>query len=441
MQTSSAGKQMTQREIHLNLFMRLQGNHLSGWRHPKNRINEIVDIDYYIEIARKVEAAKFDSLFIADGLSVINHPWKGLSWLFEPLTLLSALAVSTKHIGLIATASTTYSDPFSVARAFASLDHISKGRAAWNIVTTFHPESAANFGDRPIPEHATRYDRAAEFVDVVRKLWDSWEADALVRNKAQGTLVDYDKVHAIDHKGPYFDVRGPLTSPRPPQGHPLLVQAGASASGQKFAGAYADAIYAPGDDFDQTLAFTKQIREATERSGRPRNAISVLAALCPVLADTEQAAKNIAQELHELSTVDHVYGSMRSWFGLELSEVGPDEAIPHELLPEPDQVQGLRSRYEQILRLIKDKNYTLRDIAKHLEGSNDGGYFVGTPEQLADRLGHWWETGAVDGFNLSLPYYDEPLDIFINEVLPILQKRGQFRTDYAAGTLRDRFRG
>lgn len=432
---------MSKREIHLNLFMRLQGNHLSGWRHPSNRTSEVLDIDYYIEIARKVESAKLDSLFIADGLSIINHPWKGLSWLFEPLTLLSALAVSTSKIGLIATASTTYADPFSIARAFASLDHISKGRAAWNIVTTFHPESAANFGDRPLLEHATRYDRAAEFVDVVRKLWDSWDADALVADKSAGTLVDYEKVHAISHKGNYFDVRGPLTSPRPPQGHPLLVQAGASVSGQKFAGAYADAIYAPGDDLEQTRAFTTQIRESTERAGRARNTVAVLAALCPVLAETEHKAKAIAQELHELSSVDHVYGSMKSWFGLELSGIGPDERIPDELLPDPNEVQGLRSRYEQILRLIKEHKYTLRDIAKHLEGSNDGGYFVGTPEQLADRMSHWWATGAVDGFNLSLPYYDEPLSIFIDEVLPILRKRGQFRTEYAPGTLRDRFKG
>lgn len=426
-------------QIHVNLFLRVQGNHLAGWRHPDSRIGEVLDLNYYVETARKVEAAKFDSIFIADGLSLIRHPWKGLSWLFEPLTLLSALAAVTDRIGLIGTASTTYSDPFTIARAFASLDHLSKGRAGWNIVTTFHTDSAANFGDRPLPEHATRYERASEFVDVVRSLWDSWEPDALVADKAAGVLVDYAKVHPINHEGRYFRVRGPLTSPRPPQGHPALVQAGASDSGRKFAGTYADAIYAPGDNLEHTLAFSRQIRDASVAAGRPRDAVCILGALCPVLAETPERAARIAEELHQLSAVDHAYISMKEWFGVDLYSVGPDEKIPHSLLPDPSEVQGLRSRYEMILRLIKEEGYTIRDIGRRFEGSSDGGFFVGTPEQLADRMSEWWKAGAVDGFNLSLPYYDEPLDLFISEVLPILRRRGQFREDYAETTLRERF--
>lgn len=430
---------MLNRHIHLNLFLRLQGNHIAGWRHPDNQIERVLDPAYYIEIARAAEAAKYDSIFIADGLALIDQPWKALSWLFEPMTLLGALSSVTQRIGLIGTVSTTYSDPFTVARAFASLDHLSRGRSGWNIVTTNSAHADANFGGNGYLDHSTRYDRAAEFVDVVRGLWDSWETDALVSDRASGILADYSKIHTLDHAGKYFKVKGPLTSPRPPQGYPVLVQAGASASGQAFAGKYADAIYAPGETLEATLAFATNIRNQARKFGREPAGIKILSALCPVLAETEQKARETAAYLSELGGVDHVYTTFKTWFGVDLSSVGPDDQIASDLLPQPETVEGFRSRYEELYGLITKESYTIRKLGGRLEGSNDGGFFVGTPEQLADRMEQWWRAGAADGFNLSIPFYDEPFQIFNSEVLPILRRRGLFREDYEEATLKERY--
>ncbi|MEU9823114.1 NtaA/DmoA family FMN-dependent monooxygenase [Pseudonocardia alni] len=426
------------RQIHLNLFLRPQGDSSGAWRHPSSRIDRLLDPAYPIELARRAEEACFDALFLADGLALGQDSENArLLWVHEPLTLLSAIAARTSHIGLVTTLSTTYTEPFNAARLLAGLDRVSGGRAGWNIVTGAHKEAAANFGAAPFPEHDARYERAAEFVDVVQKLWDGWPADAFVPDPVSGTLVDVDRIRPADHVGPHFSVRGPAVGPGPAGGRPLLLQAGTSPRGIDFGGRYADAVFTGMTGVDEAAGQAARIRDAAVRNGRTRDAVTVLPVLSPYLGRTRAEARENQDGVDALRDPATVYRFMWEFFGVDVSGIGIDEVVEQSRLPEPSQVAGLRSRYAGIRDLVGRRPTTLRRIGSWLDGTDHT--VVGTPDDVVELMVRYVEAGAADGFTVIPPYYEEQFDLFVAEVIPRLQDRGLFRRCYTETDLRTRF--
>jgi FMN-dependent oxidoreductase (nitrilotriacetate monooxygenase family) len=426
-------------QLILNAFVSLPGHHTAAWRHSTSSCRQSRDLGVFAGIAHSAERGRLHSLFVADSVGG-GQEVGGWNAGVEPITLLSALAGITRHIGLIGTASTTFSEPYNLARTFASLDHLSRGRAGWNIVTTSNTAAPENFGGNAL-DHAQRYVRAAEFVEVVTALWDSMEDDAEVFDQASGRRYDLSKVHTIDHVGPAFRVRGPLNAARSPQGWPILVQAGSSADGMDFAARFAEAIFTAQLTLEDAQSFYADIKSRVAAVGRDPAGVKVLPGLCAYLGSTEEEAARARSELDDLAVppTGPIGEALLQFGGLDLTGFAPDEPIPFHLLPEESQVQGPRSRFALILEIARRENLTVRDLLRRLAGARGHFTFVGTPDQLADLIEAWFTQRAADGFNLMPPIYAGQFDMFVDEVVPILQRRGVFHTDYEGATLRDNY--
>lgn len=424
------------KKIKLGLSMRYVGYHDAAWRHPEVPAGGASDFEYFLESARMVEQAKFDMLFFADGLGVRESDLPPGSLCrsnrnveLEPLTLLSALAALTRHIGLIATASTTYNEPFHVARKFASLDHISKGRAGWNIVTSWSEHEAWNFNREAHLEYNTRYERAHEFVDVVTGLWESWEPDAFVHDKESGVFFDQSKLHVLDHKGKHFSVRGPLNVARTPQGRPLLVQAGAGEQGREIAAKYADVVYATPDNLPAAVSYYASLKGRLAKYGRSENELVVMPALVPIVGRTVREAEDKLEQLQAL--VDPLVGLAQLYTQLgDLTSYPLDGPVPEPVNPRaPSIARGLweRSRRE---------NLTIRQLYLS-DAWGLGLRVVGTAEQVVDAMEMWVDQGAADGFNVTPTHKPGGVRDFVEMVIPELRRRGRFREEYEGRTLRE----
>ncbi|MFD4459242.1 LLM class flavin-dependent oxidoreductase [Nocardia sp. NPDC058480] len=428
---------MSGKTFHLNAFLMGVGHHEAAWRHPRTDELRVLDVRHFQELARIAERGKLDSVFFADTLAVGPRIERNTLTVFEPITLLSAIAAVTERIGLIATASTSYNEPFNLARKFASLDHISAGRAGWNIVTSGNVDEAYNFGLDAIPEHARRYERAEEFVDVALALWDSWEAEAIVLDTETGVFADPSRVHTLDYAGERFRVRGPLNSPRGPQGRPLLVQAGSSESGKEFAAHRAEAVFTAQRTLEEGVRFYRDLKSRLAKYGRAQDDLKVLPGLVPFIADTVEEARALEQEFTDLISPDYALRQLSSILGVDLTAHALDAPLPP--LPAESEIEGGKSRFTLVKELAETEDLTVRQLIGKLGGGRGHRTFAGTPEQVADELQSWFDAGAADGFNIMAPYLPGGLADFVDRVVPILQERGLFRTDYESTTLRGHY--
>jgi FMN-dependent oxidoreductase (nitrilotriacetate monooxygenase family) len=415
------------------------GHHEASWRLPESDPHAHVDLKHYVRLARTAERGAFDSLFLADGPQLWGSLAQRPAGALEPLPLLTALATATEHIGLIATASTSYNSPYNLARRFASLDIVSGGRAGWNIVTTAGAEAARNFGLDAEPAHAERYARAAEFLDVALKLWDSWEDDAVVADKAAGVWGDDSRIHPPRHRGRYFSVAGALNVPRTPQGYPLLVQAGSSEDGKAFAARYAEAVFTAQQTLAGAQAFYADLKARTARAGRNPEHIKVLPGIVPVLGSTEAEARAAQQRLEDHIVYDHAVARLESLLQLPCGSLELDARLPDNLPPE-SAVEGAKSRYTLVVELARREKLTVRQLIGRLGGGRGHLTFAGTPEQVADQIETWFGQGAADGFNVMPAVLPSGLDAFVDHVVPLLRARGLFRDAYGPRrTLRERY--
>ncbi|KKY39637.1 putative nitrilotriacetate monooxygenase component [Diaporthe ampelina] len=425
------------KKLHLTAFMRPVSLHTGAWRYPGSFPDANFNLGHLKSFITKLEAAKFDAFFMADHLAVLNMPVEALKrshtvTSFEPFTLLSALSVVTEKIGLAATASTTYDEPYHIARRFASLDHLSNGRAAWNIVTTGNPESSKNFGQDEHMQHTDRYKRAREFYDVVTGLWDSFADDAFVRDAESGVYVDPDKIHTLNHKGDELSVRGPLNIARPVQGWPVIVQAGQSDPGRQLAGETAEVVFCSPRDLESGKALYADIKDRAAAAGRDREHVKILPAAMIIVGDTVEEAKAKRLKLDSLVHYDSAIASLSVMLGTDASGFDPDGPLPEDL-PETNASKTAR---EGAVKLAKGEGLTVRQLAQRF-GGYAGLAFVGTPQSIADGMSQWLAEEAADGFTVTFPFLPQGLDDVVERLVPELQRRGIFRQDYEGTTLRE----
>ncbi len=424
--------------LHLNAFLMSVGHHEASWRLPDSDPYAGWSVRHYQNLARIAERGKLDSLFLADSPVQQGDPGRRPTGKLEPTVLLTALAGVTEHIGLIATASTSYNEPYNLARRFASLDHISSGRAGWNIVTTAGADAARNFGLDDVPLHRQRYERAAEFVEVATKLWDSWADDAVVADKRAGIHADAAKVRRVNHRGRFFRVDGPLNLPRSPQGYPLLVQAGSSEDGKQFAARFAEAVFTAQQTLPEAQAFYRDLKQRTAALGRDPDGIKILPGIVPVIGDTEEQARELDAELERLISPEYAKRQLAARFKLHPDALELDRPLPADL-PGEDEIEGAKSRYTLIVDLARRENLTVRQLIARLGGGRGHRTFTGTPVQVADAIEEWFDNGAADGFNIMPAVLPSGLEAFVDKVVPILQERGRFRTEYEGATLREHY--
>ncbi|WP_293868741.1 LLM class flavin-dependent oxidoreductase [uncultured Alsobacter sp.] len=427
---------MSKRQLKLGAFMRPISIHTGAWRFPGALPDANFNFPAIRHYARRLEAAKFDAFFMADHLAVLNMPVEALRrshtvTSFEPFTLLSALAASTERIGLVATASTTFDAAYHIARRFASLDHISGGRAGWNIVTTSNPDAALNFGLDEHMEHGERYERAREFYDVVTGLWDSFADDAFIRDAASGIYFDPSRMHVLAHQGEHLKVRGPLNIARPPQGWPVIVQAGASEPGKQLAAETAEVVFAAGGSLADAKRFYADVKGRMPAAGRDPDSLKILPGAFVVVGDTVEEARAIRATLDGLVHLDSAIASLSIALGHDVSGFDLDAPLP--AIPETNQSKSSR---ERVLALAEREGLTVRQLAQRL-GGYAGLAFVGTPATIADEMERWLEERGCDGFNVMFPFLPAGLDAFVDTVVPELQRRGLFRREYEGTTLRD----
>jgi FMN-dependent oxidoreductase (nitrilotriacetate monooxygenase family) len=428
------------RQLHLNLFFHSRGHHEASWRHPDSSPLPLTDIRYYQDLARTAEAAKFDSIFLADQLALGEDAAQAARTWLEPLTVLAALAVSTSRIGLIATASTTYTEPFNLARQFASIDHISHGRAGWNIVTSWLATAARNFGDAGQVSHEDRYARAEEFMTVVAGLWDSWAEDAVLDDRASGRYARADRIRPIAHRGEFYRVAGPLNMPRCPQGRPVLVQAGSSDTGRRFAARHAEAVFTAHMEKRTAQAFYADLKALAQSVGRRPDQVLILPGLSPMIGSTEAEARRMARDLNELADPEVGRKRLSGRFGgHDFSHLPLDRPLAPEDFPDPGSVEAARSRTEVIINIVRRDQPTLRQLLAYMAGARGHFTMAGTPEQVADLMEDWFTGGAADGFNVMPPLLPNMLEVFSDTVIPLLQRRGLFRTEYSGTTLREHY--
>jgi FMN-dependent oxidoreductase (nitrilotriacetate monooxygenase family) len=424
------------RQLHLGAFMRPTTIHTGAWRYPGAFPDANFNLAHIKRFAQTLERARFDAFFMADHLAVLNMPLDALKHShtvtsFEPFTLLSALAMVTEHIGLVATGSTTFDLPYHVARRFASLDHLSGGRAGWNIVTTSNPDAALNFGMTDHMEHGERYRRAREFYDVVTGLWDSWADDAFLRDVEHGIFFDPDKLHTLNHKGKYLSVRGPLNIARPIQGWPVIVQAGASDSGRQLAAETAEAVFTPPATIAAGREFYADVKSRMQKAGRAREHMKIMPACFVIVGDTVEEARAKRAKLDSFVYYESGIASLSIALGLDASRFDPDKP-----LPEVPETNDSKSGRERAVQLGKRENLTVRQLAQRL-GGYSGLAMVGTVKTIADEMEEWLMTEASDGFTIMFPYLPEGLEDFCDKVVPELQRRGIFRREYEGKTLRE----
>jgi FMN-dependent oxidoreductase (nitrilotriacetate monooxygenase family) len=428
------------RQLHLNLFIHGRGHHEASWRHSASSPLPLTDIRYYQDLAQRAERALFDSVFLADQLALGGDVAQAPRTWLEPITVLAALAVTTNRVGLIATASTTYTEPFNLARQFASIDHISNGRAAWNIVTSWLATAADNYGGTGQVGHADRYARGEEFMAVVNELWDSWAADAVIDDRASGLYAKLDRIRPINHRGAFHGVAGPLNMPRCPQGRPVLVQAGSSDTGRRFAARYADAVFTAHMAKATAQEFYADLKRLAVAEGRDPAHVLILPGLSPIIGSTEAEARRLEREVNDLA--DPLVGRKRlsgRFGGHDFSHLPLDRPLTPEDFPDPRSVEAARSRTEVILNLVRRDKPTLRQLLGYLAGARGHYVLAGTPEQVADLVEDWFADGAADGFNIMPSLLPAQLDVFSAEVIPLLQRRGVFRTEYTGTTLREHY--
>ncbi|WIX83248.1 LLM class flavin-dependent oxidoreductase [Amycolatopsis carbonis] len=426
---------MSARPLHFNAFIWPNGYHESAWRVVDDDVRGVLGLPYYADIARTAERGLLDTIFLADNIAIPEYRVAHLPQTqFDPISVLSALAAVTSHIGLIGTGSTTYNKPWELARRFATLDHLSGGRAGWNIVTTVTSLAAANFGEAAHPDHADRYARAHEFVDVVTRAWDSWEDGALVGDRPDGVWADRAKLHAPRFHGEFYDVEGILPFPRSPQGWPVLVQAGQSSAGIGLAARFAELVFSGPPSLEAAVKFRTDLHARAAEAGRAPEQVLVLPALMITLGDTEAAAQEKAQRLEDLSSEEFRWQNVLYTAGLDPDAFDPDAPLPAELLDAP----AASSRAAQLVEAARaEPTATLRELTSAMKSGAGQYHFVGTPEQLADHILTWQDAGAVDGFTImgsTLPY---ELSTFVDHVVPLLQAKGRFRTEYTGSTLRE----
>jgi len=429
--------------IHLNLFIQSRGHHETAWDHPGADPRSLMDISYYADLAKQAEAARFDSIFFADVLMMTNDAMESGRFWPDPVIMLAALAMETEKIGLIATGSCTYSEPYNLARQFASIDHISGGRAAWNIVTTWVEAVAANYG-REHTAHGDRYEMGEEFVASVKDLWDSWADDALVDDRSgNGVCGNLDRITPIDFQGEYYQVKGPLNVPRSLQGRPVLVQAGASDRGRDFAALHAEAIFTAHLEKETAQEFYKDIKTRAKEFGRNPDQIVVLPGLNPVLGGTEAEAKQNLLDLNARMDPEVGRRTLSQRFaGHDFDHIDLDQPLKVSDFPDPESLETMKSRAALIVRIVGNEGLTLRELLARFAGGRGHYTTAGTPEQIADLIADWCDPDApggpaADGFNFMPPVIPALMDPFIDEVIPLLQKRGLFRTEYEGTTLRE----
>lgn len=424
------------RQLHLGAFMRPTTIHTAGWRYPGAWPDTNFNLPRLKYLAQRLEQGRFDAFFMADHLAVLNMPIDALKrshtpTSFEPLTLLSALAGVTEHLGLIATASTTFEAPYHLARKFASLDHISGGRAGWNLVTTSNPDAALNFGLEEHVDHAERYRRGREFYDVVTGLWDSWADDAFIRDAESGLFFDPARLHVLNHKGPHFSVRGPLNIARPVQGWPVIVQAGSSEDGRQIAAETAEVIFGAQNTLASGQAFYADVKGRMEKVGRNPDHLKILPGAFVVVGDTREEAQEKRALLDSLVHDESAIAALSIALGHDASGFDLDGPLPE--IPESN---ASKSGRERAIELARRDNLTVRQLAQKL-GGYGGLQFVGTAADIADRMEEWLTTRASDGFNIMFPFLPAGLEDFVDKVVPELQRRGIFRREYAGTTLRE----
>jgi FMN-dependent oxidoreductase (nitrilotriacetate monooxygenase family) len=419
-------------QMHLNVFLMDSGHHEAAWRLPEANPYVGFDVAALQETARLAERGKLDSLFIAD----IPALWMGFAQrpqaALDPLLLLTMMAGVTSRIGLIATLSTTYNEPYNVARRMASLDHLSGGRAGWNIVTTPGREVARNFNLEDQPDHAGRYVRAAEFVEVVLKLWDSWEDDAVLADKERGVWGDERKLHPAQHRGEHYSVQGALNVPRPPQGYPLLVQAGSSSDGKAFAARFAEAVFTSQPTLEEAQRFYRDVKGMAQRE------LAILPGLVAVLGGSEAEAQAKQAELDALVNPLYTRRHLARLLRVEPERLELDRELPDDI-PDESQIEGGKSRFSLVVGLARREKLTVRQLVARFGRSRGHNTVIGTPEQVADSMCAWWNAHGADGFNVMPPYMPGGLKDFVEQVVPILQARGVFRSDYEGATLREHY--
>jgi len=425
-----------QRRLHLGAFMRPVSIHTAWWRYPGAWPDANFNFPAIRHFAQTLERGKFDAFFMADHLAVLNMPMPALmrsatTTSFEPFTLLSALAVVTERIGLVATASTTFDAPYHIARRFASLDHLSGGRAGWNIVTTSNPDAALNFGLDDHMDHDERYRRAREFYDVVTGLWDSWADDAFVRDVESGVYFDPAKLHTLDHKGEFLSVRGPLNIARPIQGWPVIVQAGASDAGRQLAAETAEMVFAAGGPLKEAQAYYADVKARARAAGRDPEHIKILPGALVVVGETDAEAQAKKAKLDSLVHPDSGTASLSIALGTDVSAFDLDGPLPE--IPETNHSKSGRQR---VVERARRENLTVRQLAQ-IAGSYGGLAIVGTPQTIADTMEQWLGEEGCDGFNVMFPYVPSGLEEFVDQVIPELQRRGLFRREYEGRTLRE----
>ncbi len=426
-------------QLALAAFFHPTGHHVASWLHPESQIDAGTNFRHYVQLAQTAERANFDFIFLADAVAVRHgnlnalRRWPQYMAYFEPITLLLALAAVTEHIGLVSTATTSYNEPYHVARKYASLDHISGGRAGWNVVTSGNLSEAWNFGREAHYEHGDRYDRAREFIDVVKGLWDSWDDDALVRDRSSALYFDPDKLHVLNHKGEHFSVRGPLNVARPPQGHPVIVQAGSSETGKDFAAEYAEVIFTMAPSFEKAKGFYDDVKTRMAKFGRAPEHLKIMAGLNPVIGATKQEA----EEKHQF-----LQSKIHPEVGLELlsAAIGGFDLSGYPLdgpLPDVPESKGSQGHFKQVMDMARVEGLTIRQIFQRYAGARGNRTVTGTPQTIADEMERWFRDEAIDGFLIQPPYLPGGLDEFVATVIPELQRRGIFRRAYSGRTLRE----
>jgi len=425
------------KKLHFGAFMRPASIHTCSWRHPAGLADANFNFKAMVGFAQTLERGLFDAMFMADHVSLLNMPPEALKrsatvTSFEPATILPALAMMTEHLGLIATASTTYNEPYNIARKFATLDHISGGRAGWNIVTSTNPQEALNFGLKEMMEHDKRYRRGREAYDVVTKLWDSWEDDAFLRDQESGIYADLDKMHPPHHEGEFYSVDGALNIARPIQGYPLIVQAGASESGRQFAAEVAEMVFAAASTLEDAQSYYADVKSRAVAYGRSRDDLKVFPGNFVVVADTVAQAKKIKRELDDMVNPASGIGTLSVQLGCDASEFDLDGPLP-EIPPS----NASHTSRQKLVDKAREENLTVRELAQFVGGAFGALEMVGTAQTIADEMEEWLMSEACDGFNVMFPYLPGGLDAFVDKLVPELQRRGLYRTEYEGKTLRE----